>query len=143
MLETSVCNVVVVCPRFGTNIISILSTMINATPILFRLLLLLDTSINDFVQYYTTTTEQQQKQVDKGELNFLAWVAMVYTAVLLMVAVEGIWVDQFRRGASYKNNNTAVSIKIHHDTLIKVIGWAFAGGSIMFMVWGVQFVVLD
>jgi hypothetical protein len=117
--------------------------MINATPILFRLLLL-DTSMNDFVQYYATTEQQQQhKQVEKRELNFLAWVAMVYTVVLLMVAVEGIWVDQFRRGAAgYKNNNT-VSIKIHHDTLIKVIGWSFAGGSIMFMVWGVQFVVLD
>lgn len=94
------------------------------------------------VDFTSRQEEQQQRQDEEKELNFLTWVAFAYTAVLLMVAAEGIWDDHFRAAASYKKT-PAVSIKIHHDTLFKVIGWAFAGGAIMFMAWGVGFVLLD
>ena len=107
--------------------------------------IVLEASTNEFIvenssSLATTTSKQQDEhheQDDEKELHFLTWVAVAYTAVLFMVAVEGVWDDHFRAGPE-----KTVSIKIHHDTLYKVIGWAFAGGAIMFMVWGVHFVFL-
>jgi hypothetical protein len=83
------------------------------------------------------------------KFSFLTWIAIAYSAVLLMVAVEGAWDNHhnYRGGhhdgwvVSSTNKNTVCTIKIHHDTFYNVIGWAFAGGTVMFMAWGIHFVL--